>query len=191
MKKISALLLLIGLLAFVAGCGEDDDGEATTAASATEEEAAMEKEDDAMAKEDEEEDAMAKEDEAMAEEEAMAKEGTTVVLGDSEFGEMIYDTNDQAIYVFEQDETDKSNCYGECAAAWPPVLTKGEPVAGDGVDESLLGTTKRDDGSTQVTYGGRPLYYYVNEGPGEVRCHNVDLNGGFWWVVGADGEPLA
>ena len=118
-------------------------------------------------------------------------EGTTVVLGDSEFGEMLYDADDQAIYVFERDTSDKSNCYDECAAAWPPVLTSGAPVAGDGVDEALLGTTKRDDGSTQLTYGGRPLYYYAHEGPGEVRCHNVDLNGGFWWVVGADGEPLA
>ena len=42
-----------------------------------------------------------------------------------------------------------------------------------------------------MTYGGRPLYYYAHEAPGEVRCHNVDLNGGFWWVVGRDGEPLA
>ena len=194
MKKISTLLLLIGLLVFSAGCGEDDDGETTTAATATEEEAAMEKEDAAMEKEDgamaKEDEAMAKEDEAMAKEEGTAK-GTTVVLDDSEFGEMLYDANDQAIYVFERDTREESTCYDECAAAWPPVLTTAEPVAGDGVDESLLGTTERDDGSTQVTYAGRPLYYYAHEAPGEVRCHNVDLNGGLWWVVGADGEPLA
>ena len=117
--------------------------------------------------------------------------GTTVVLGDSEFGEMLYDADDQAIYVFERDTSEKSVCYGECAAAWPPVVSTGEPVAGKGVDASLLGTTERRDGTLQVTYGGKPLYYYAHEGPGEVRCHNVDLNGGFWWVVGADGEPLA
>ena len=73
---------------------------------------------------------------------------------------------------------------------WPPVLTPDEPAAGKGVDGSLLGTTERRDGETQITYGGRPLYYYAHEPPGEVRCHNVDLNGGFWWVVGRDGEPL-
>lgn len=117
--------------------------------------------------------------------------GTEVVLGDSEFGEMLYDAKDQAIYVFERDTTQKSVCYDECAAAWPPVVTSGEPVAGPGLDASLVGTTERRDGTTQVTYGGRPLYYYVHEAPGEVRCHNVDLNGGLWWVVGADGEPLA
>jgi predicted lipoprotein with Yx(FWY)xxD motif len=185
MKRLVPLLLLIGLIALVAGCGEDD-GEATTAA-ATEDDAAIEQDEEAMEKED---GAMEKEDGAMEKEDGAGK-GTTVVLGDSEFGEMLYDSSDQAIYVFERDTSSKSTCYGECAAAWPPVVTSGRPVAGDGVDAALLGTTQRKDGSLQVTYGGRPLYYYVHEGPGEVRCHNVDLNGGFWWVVGADGEPLA
>ena len=53
---------------------------------------------------------------------------------------------------------------------------------------SLLGTVKRRDGRLQVTYADQPLYFYVNEGPGEVRCHNVNLNGGLWWVVGPDGK---
>ena len=114
-----------------------------------------------------------------------------MVLDGSEFGEMLYDANDQAIYVFERDTTGESVCYDECAAAWPPVVTSGEPVAGAGVNASLLGTTERRDGTVQVTYGGKPLYFYAHEAPGEVRCHNVDLNGGFWWVIGADGERLA
>ncbi len=119
------------------------------------------------------------------------KPGTEIVVGDSEYGEMLYDLKDQAIYIFENDGADESACYDECAEAWPPVVTDGEPVAGDGTDDSLLGTTERDDGTTQVTYDGQPLYFYAHEGPGEVRCHNVDLNGGFWWVVGPDGERLA
>ncbi|MGK2938717.1 MAG: hypothetical protein ACSLFR_13080 [Solirubrobacteraceae bacterium] len=40
-------------------------------------------------------------------------------------------------------------------------------------------------------YNGQPLYFYVNEGPGEVRCHNVFLNGGLWWVVGPNGTRRA
>jgi predicted lipoprotein with Yx(FWY)xxD motif len=68
------------------------------------------------------------------------------------------------------------------------VFSDGEPVAGDGVEDSLLGTTTRRDGKLQVTYDGQPLYYYAHEKPGEVRCHNVNLNGGFWWVVGPDGR---
>ena len=167
------------------GCGEDEGGDATAVATTPEEET-----DSA-----EQESAVAEGETAPADQEAArtqgSTKGTTVVLGDSEFGEMLYDADDQAIYVFERDTSEKSVCYGECAAAWPPVVSTGEPVAGKGVDASLLGTTERRDGTLQVTYGGKPLYYYAHEGPGEVRCHNVDLNGGFWWVVGADGEPLA
>ena len=117
--------------------------------------------------------------------------GTEVVLAGSEFGDMLYDADQQAIYVFERDRPGETTCFDECADAWPPVYTRGEPVAGRGVDAKLLGTLERDDGRQQVTYAGRPLYYYAHEAPGEVRCHNIDLNGGLWWVVGADGKPLA
>ena len=119
---------------------------------------------------------------------ARPRRGRTIVLRDSPFGKMLFDARRQAIYIFENDRPDRSVCYGECAEAWPPVLTRGTPRAGDGVRASLLGTAKRRDGRLQVTYGGKPLYYYAHEAPGEVRCHNVDLNGGFWWVVGADGK---
>ena len=114
--------------------------------------------------------------------------GTEIVLDDSEFGSMLFDSKDQAIYIFENDSKDKSTCYEECAVAWPPVFTEGEPKAGKGVKQSLLGTIKRRDGKQQVTYAGKPLYFYAHAGPGEVRCHNVHLNGGLWWVVGADGK---
>jgi predicted lipoprotein with Yx(FWY)xxD motif len=116
--------------------------------------------------------------------------GTRIVVGRSDFGRMLFDSKRQAIYIFQRDRRKKSNCYGDCAAAWPPVFTKGKPRAGTGVDSSLLGTIKRRGGKRQVTYAGKPLYYYAHEGPGEVECHNVNLNGGFWWAVGADGKRL-
>jgi predicted lipoprotein with Yx(FWY)xxD motif len=100
---------------------------------------------------------------------------------------MLFNTKRQAIYIFQRDGRRKSNCYGECAAAWPPVFTKGKPRARKGVKSSLLGTTKRKDGRLQVTYAGKPLYYYAHEGPGQVLCHNVNENGGLWWVVGPNG----
>lgn len=117
-----------------------------------------------------------------------AKPGTEIVVADSEFGEMLFDKRDRAIYLFDIEETEAPKCYGECAKAWPPVLTEGEPLAGTGVDEALLGTTGRSDGTTQVTYGGHPLYYYAHEAPGEVKCHDVFLNGGNWYVVRPDGK---
>lgn len=178
-------MLLVAAALAVAGCGGDDDETAAPAAEATA--TATETGDTAA----ETGDAAEPGDGATeAEEAAREPKGARIVLGDSEFGDMLYDGSRQAIYVFENDGEDETVCYGECAEAWPPVFTKGEPRAGDGVDDDLLGTLERRDGRLQVTYAGRPLYYYAHEGPGEVRCHNVDLNGGLWWVVGADGEPL-
>jgi predicted lipoprotein with Yx(FWY)xxD motif len=116
------------------------------------------------------------------------RRATRIVVGESQFGTMLFDARKQAIYIFERDGEGRSVCYGECAKAWPPVYTDGPPVAASGVRDSLLGTVKRRDGRLQVTYAGRPLYFYAHERPGEVRCHNVDLNGGLWWVVGPNGK---
>ena len=119
---------------------------------------------------------------------APAAKGTKIVVRDSDFGRMLWGANRQAIYIFENDKRNKSRCYGECAELWPPVHTKGAPRAGAGVKKGLLGTIERRNGRKQVTYKGQPLYYYAHEGPDEVLCHNVFLNGGLWWVVGPDGR---
>ena len=165
MKTLS-ILLIAGLLA-LAGCGDDDETPAEGAQQST----------DAAMKEKDADDAPMKKD-----------AGTKVTAGQSEFGEMLFDAGKQAIYMFEKDPQGESVCYGECAEAWPPVFTDGEAVAGEGVKASLLGTLRRRDGKLQVTYAGKPLYYYAHERPGEVRCHNVNLNGGLWWVIGPDGK---
>lgn len=115
--------------------------------------------------------------------------GSRLVVDKSQFGTMLFNARRQAIYVFSADARGKSNCYGECARLWPPVYTTGKPRAGSGVKASLLGTTRREGGRLQVTYAGRPLYYYLHEGPGQVLCHNVDLNGGIWKVLAPSGRP--
>lgn len=118
-----------------------------------------------------------------------AAHGTKVVVGASEFGTILFDRAGQAIYQFDVEATSTPRCYGACAAAWPPVLTDGEPRAGTGVKASLLGTTQRTDGTRQVTYDGHPLYFYAHEGANEVTCHGVFLNGGNWYAVQPDGRP--
>jgi predicted lipoprotein with Yx(FWY)xxD motif len=154
----------------VAGCGDDDSDDGGDGADAATTQTA---------------------EQATTEAAQPEAKGTVVKVSDSEFGRILFGSNDQAIYLFEKESGPKSECYGECAVAWPPVLTKGDPVAGEGTDQGLLGTTKRDDGSIQVTYNGHPLYFYAHEGPGEVRCHNVDLNGGIWAVVQPNGDRAA
>ena len=115
--------------------------------------------------------------------------GTTVMAGDSDFGTVLFDDTGQAIYLFDVETTLEPKCYGACEEAWPPVLTDGEPVAGDGIDPTLVGITERTDGTTQVTYANHPLYFYAHEGKNEVKCHDVFMNGGNWYVVRPDGTP--
>jgi predicted lipoprotein with Yx(FWY)xxD motif len=120
-----------------------------------------------------------------------AKRARIVAKG-SDFGRALFDANGQVVYVFEIDRKNRSNCTSAaCVKAWPPVLTREPPSAGTGVNEGLLGTIRRSDGKLQVTYNGRPLYFYEHEGPGEIKCHNVDLHGGRWWVVTPRGEPAS
>ena len=113
-----------------------------------------------------------------------------IVAKESRFGRVLFDANGQVVYVFANDRRNRSACTSaECVEAWPPVLTREQPSAGAGVDARLLGTIRRTDGMLQVTYNGRPLYFYEHEAPGEIKCHNVDLHGGLWWVVTPRGEP--
>jgi predicted lipoprotein with Yx(FWY)xxD motif len=164
--RTSTVPLIAGLLA-VAGCGVADEPE-DRATEPTVDRAA-----DAATVDDSHKPANAD------------RAGIKLRVGRSEFGKMLFDSNKQAIYVFQRDRRRKSRCYGACAEAWPPVFANGESVAGKGVKAALLGTIKRRGGRRQVTYAGKPLYYYAHEQPGEVLCHNVNFNGGF----GPNGKP--
>jgi predicted lipoprotein with Yx(FWY)xxD motif len=121
---------------------------------------------------------------------AAASQGVTVKVAASQYGEILFDGEDQAIYLFDREGSSRSECYGACAQAWPPVLTEDQPEAGSGVDASLLGTTKRQDGTVQATYNGHPLYYYVSDPPGQVLCQNVEEFGGLWLVVDREGNAI-
>ncbi|MEU4290868.1 hypothetical protein AB0E63_21800 [Kribbella sp. NPDC026596] len=114
--------------------------------------------------------------------------GTGIKTAASNFGLILFDSTGQAIYLFDKEKSATSACYGACAEAWPPVLTKAPPKALGAVKPSLLGTTKRTDGTIQVTYAGHPLYFYAHEGKNQVKCHNVEGFGGLWLVVTAAGK---
>jgi predicted lipoprotein with Yx(FWY)xxD motif len=116
-----------------------------------------------------------------------AMAGARITAGSSRFGTMLWGPGHRAVYVFQRDSRNRSRCFGECAQLWPPVYTSGKPIAGKGVRRSLLGSIKRGK-RRQVTYAGKPLYTYVHEDPGQVLCHRVFLNGGYWWVVAPNGK---
>ena len=106
----------------------------------------------------------------------------------SEYGEILTDDQGRALYIFTQDTGDTSTCTGSCAVNWPPLISSGEATAGTGLDQAMLGTTTRDDGTTQVTYNGHPLYYYAKDvSPGDVNGQGV---GDVWYLIDASGNQV-
>jgi predicted lipoprotein with Yx(FWY)xxD motif len=102
------------------------------------------------------------------------------------YGNVLYDKDRFVLYSFSADHGSTSTCYGACEKAWPPMLTKGAP-RGAGLSATMLATTKRRDGSLQVTYGGHPLYYWSGDTANTIMCQHVNLHGGFWYVVNPNG----
>ena len=107
----------------------------------------------------------------------------------TKYGRAIADRKGEALYLFTADGRGPSKCYDACAKAWPPLLTRGAPQVGRGLNASAVGTRRRSDGKLQVTYKGRPLYYFVGDSPGNILCQNVNEYGGDWLVVLPSGAP--
>ena len=112
----------------------------------------------------------------------------SVTVRSSDYGRILFDGSSHALYAFTRDTSGKSTCYGPCARAWPPYIALGNLHAGSGATRSLLGTTTRRDGRRQLTYAGKPLYFYVHDGPGQVLCQNVREYGGLWLVARPSGR---
>jgi predicted lipoprotein with Yx(FWY)xxD motif len=93
------------------------------------------------------------------------------------------------VYVFSKDSSSTSRCYGQCAVAWPPLITSGVPGFGPGLTPSDFGRTRRTDGTWQVTYFGRPLYVFFDEVFGRVgyaakgNGNGIVSDGGRWSLV--------
>jgi predicted lipoprotein with Yx(FWY)xxD motif len=122
-----------------------------------------------------------------------AGSGATVVKASrSSLGMILTDARGRAVYLFEKDTGPRSSCYGTCATAWPPLLAAhGQPVAGSGVRAALLCTVRRANGSTQVTYGGHPLYYFTaDQQPGDISGEGSQAFGGGWDLVSPAGAKV-
>jgi predicted lipoprotein with Yx(FWY)xxD motif len=103
----------------------------------------------------------------------------------------LVDAHGWTLYLFEADKTSKSTCSGACADDWPPARTSGKPKAGHGVKASLLGTTKRSDGGTQVTYRGHPLYRYAGDTKrGQTAGEGLEAFGAEWYIVSSAGKKI-
>ncbi|WP_028060282.1 COG4315 family predicted lipoprotein [Candidatus Solirubrobacter pratensis] len=129
----------------------------------------------------------------------VAGAGTSVAAGSTatvktrhgQLGTFLVGPNGRTLYLFEKDKTKKSTCSGACAKAWPPLLTTGKPKASGSAKASLLGTTKRSDGTTQVTYKGHPLYYFIQDTKaGQTKGQGIDGFGAEWYVLSPSGKKI-
>lgn len=119
--------------------------------------------------------------------------GTAVSVSDSgDLDQILVDGDGRTLYLFEKDdEGDESYCDTACAKAWPPLITKGEPQAGDGVDAAMLTTFKRDDGKTQIAYADHPLYLYAGDSaPGDANGNGLAQFGAEWYALDASGQAV-
>ena len=107
----------------------------------------------------------------------------------SGLGKILVDSKGRTLYLFEKDTGPSSTCSGACATSWPPFPTHVTPKAGTGTTAPLIGTTKRSDGTTQVTYNEHPLYYYAGDSsPGDTNGQNLDQFGAEWYVLSPAGK---
>lgn len=118
-------------------------------------------------------------------------DGAVVGTASGLAGTFLTDGSGKALYLWVADTTTKSTCSGGCAAAWPPLTTKGAPTATGAAKAAELGTTTRSDGSMQVTYDGHPLYYYAGgSAAGQTAGQGSDGFGAKWWLVAPSGSAI-
>jgi predicted lipoprotein with Yx(FWY)xxD motif len=115
----------------------------------------------------------------------------TVKTASGDLGTFLVDAKGRTLYLWEADTSSRSTCDGACAEAWPPLTTQGGPKAAGGADASMLGTTRRADGTTEVTYDGHPLYLFAgDQKPGDTTGQGSDGFGAEWYVVKPDGKAI-
>jgi predicted lipoprotein with Yx(FWY)xxD motif len=119
-----------------------------------------------------------------------SSEGAPITVGTATgVGKVLVDSNGLTLYYFQKDQNGESACYGACEQAWPPLRTEGAPQAGEGAMASKLGTTKRKDGTVQVTYNNWPLYTFVEDKkPGEDNGTDSKAFGATWYPLHPNGE---
>jgi predicted lipoprotein with Yx(FWY)xxD motif len=164
-----AALVLIAMLA-IAGCGSSNDSSGSSSGGAY----------------------GSGEESTKAASTTASSGGTAAVVTAAsapKLGRIIVDSKGLTLYDFHKDKGTTSACYGGCAKVWPPLITEGDPQAGEGAMASKLGTTERKDGTLQVTYAGHPLYTYTADTkPGDAKGNDFSSFGAEWYALQPSGE---
>jgi predicted lipoprotein with Yx(FWY)xxD motif len=114
--------------------------------------------------------------------------GVVLKVSQSDLGMILTDADGRTLYTFTKDTADKSACAADCTPNWPPltVPSGASASAGDGTTGEWIHSLIRDDGTTQVSYGGHPLYHYAgDQASGDTNGQGVD---GQWFALTGDGQ---
>jgi predicted lipoprotein with Yx(FWY)xxD motif len=117
--------------------------------------------------------------------------GAVVSTSTTSLGRVLVDSRGRTLYLFGKDRNGKSACAGQCAGAWPPLITTAKPRVAASAKASLIGTTKRADGRLQVTYNHHPLYTFVKDTKaGQTNGQGVNAFGANWHAVSPAGVAI-
>lgn len=120
-----------------------------------------------------------------------AASGHAIALCSTSLGRVLVNSKGHTLYLFKKDIGAKSSCYGSCATFWPPLLKHGTVTLGPGLKKSLLGTTRRRNGTQQLTYNKHPLYTYkLDTRAGQTAGQGVNGFGAKWWALSAGGNAV-
>ena len=120
-----------------------------------------------------------------------AASGHAIALCSTNLGRVLVNSKGHTLYLFKKDKGAKSSCYGSCATFWPPLLKHGTATVGPGLKTSLLGTTRRRNGTQQLTYNKHPLYTYkLDTRAGQTTGQGVNAFGAKWWALSASGNAV-
>jgi predicted lipoprotein with Yx(FWY)xxD motif len=116
----------------------------------------------------------------------------TVGVTKTSLGSTLVDAQGRTLYLFKKDSGTTSTCTGACATFWPPLIAPAAPTSGSGAQASLIGTTKRQDGKSQVTYNGHPVYLYGGDhNPGDTNGQGVVAFGAAWFALSPSGTQVS
>jgi predicted lipoprotein with Yx(FWY)xxD motif len=107
------------------------------------------------------------------------------VATDAKLGKLLVDSaTGKTLYLWAKDTDENSQCYDQCATFWPALVTQAKIVAADGVTIGKFGVSTRKDGTQQVTFNSRPLYFYARDtAPGETNGQGSTGFGAVWTVI--------
>jgi predicted lipoprotein with Yx(FWY)xxD motif len=129
---------------------------------------------------------------ATAPQSSLSGPARTVDVATSGLGSILVDSQGRTLYLFTKDTGTQSECTGACASSWPPLVETGKPTVGSGADASMVGTTMRSDGTSQVTYNGHPLYLFSgDQQAGTTNGEGLTAFGASWFAVSPAGDQVA